>query len=114
LAIHQPHFDAMGMLRRFREQLFHNTASQLTCPLMLLQYNVNLKSGPNIRSQLSIHVRSTSLSVYIQLQQSSLLFLPRTTKAAGKSSDSLNPITVCIVLSVNQQISITTSLILSL
>ncbi|MNC63969.1 hypothetical protein D3C75_1141330 [compost metagenome] len=45
----------MRVAGRIGQDVFYRTMGKLTCRLILLQHNIHLKSGADIRSILSVH-----------------------------------------------------------
>jgi hypothetical protein len=42
------------MLGGIGQQIFHDAARQFTCALVLLQYDIDFKSGPNVAAHFTV------------------------------------------------------------
>ncbi|MNW68085.1 hypothetical protein D3C74_467820 [compost metagenome] len=55
LTVSQPHLDPVRMAGRVGENVFDHAMCKFACRLVLLQHNIHLKSGADIRSDLPVH-----------------------------------------------------------
>jgi hypothetical protein len=68
LPVVQPHFDAVGVKGRLREDVLDHAAGQFSGALVFFQYDVNFDSGSDVAAVRSFHSHLTLL-------QEILLFL---------------------------------------